>query len=130
MALSFEELRQMQKFNQDADMRELRIHRLKQNQAEALKVSNLIQDPNWEIFCRYAEHLQREYEARAERQKEILFGGYLPPEKYNHVFIELSREQAFANGIKVTLTIAKTIVEQGEKAAAELKLVDNKDNQA
>lgn len=121
MAHTLEEIAARYDFAKTHHNRAERVAQLRQNQSEALRVSHLIADPNWEIWCRYVEQLKRGVEERMERAKNTLLD--LPP---NHpgLVMELAgyREcRAQVKAYETCLSIAKVIVEQGEAAVKELQ---------
>ncbi len=121
MALGFNEI--------DARNKALNNHRseakdfqLKQQQATGQKMSELAAHPLWEVYGRHVESVKAFNEASVKADEAKLLHEYLNAEDYAKLKISLAYKHGAIQSLTTALTIAKTLIEQGEKAAEELKL--------
>lgn len=101
-----------------------RAAELNRIKAEATVISVLTADPKWEAYGRYLEMLKKIPQAQLANATRKLNGPVAldPKEYYQTKFDQLKAEAALAAYDNVIL-VAKTIIEQGEVAVAELAIL-------
>ena len=123
MSQSLEELKPF--LAKDAeDRKAARIFQLRAKIEAAQKVSELVADPRWELWGRHIEAMRDAHQVQASSARWRLCAKFLQGEEYLKVKIVQVEEDAAVKALNQALLVAKTLIEQGEKAAEELKTVD------
>ena len=83
-------------------------------------LSELRADPRWEVYGRYIEQERAKNEASAKAQERALLDMVNPMPALDELKakLRLAHNQGAMEAYKVALEIAKTLIEQGEKAEA------------
>ena len=95
--------------------------------ARAKSAAQLTIDPRWTVFVHELEKDLEQKNSAAQTCAEILTrSGILEPTAYGNLKLDQIRNQSFVEGLQRALDIVKWALEDGEKALAILKVVDNK----
>ena len=100
-------------------MRQLRGH-----VAVADKVSQLVSDPRWEVWGRHVEAIKDYYAKRQAVAAAKLLTETLSGDEYVKAKVAHASSLEAVKVLDYALNMAKTLIEQGEKALAELRQYD------
>lgn len=129
MSQSLEELKPF--LAQDAEERKaMRIFQLRAKMEAHQKISELIADPRWELWGRHIEAMRDVHQAKATTTSKRLIAEFLQGEEYMKVKMAQIEADAAVKALNQALLVAKTLIEQGEKAAEELKILDKVEQSA
>jgi hypothetical protein len=86
-------------------------------------------DPNWEIFGRYIENEKAKHEASAKIQEAALLSIDQPLDGTEQLRtrLRLAHNRACVDVFTFVLTLAKTLIERGEQAEAEIAKLISQD---
>jgi hypothetical protein len=97
---------------------------LKRQQGEAEVMSRLTASPEWEIYGRKLEfELNRAKQLRA-RLENALLTQVLNPQDYIEAKVHQAGAKSMVEALEFSLNVAKTLIEKGEKAIAELTFME------
>jgi len=124
MGTSFEEMRGY--LRADADKRKAdHVTQLKTAQYVGEEISGLVSDPRWELYGRHINSLVKFHAAARDRYQAEIDKGIFDPQKYTETLCRKQEHAAAARAYETALTVAKTLIESGAKAAEELKVLAN-----
>jgi hypothetical protein len=100
--------------------------KLEQAQAQGEQMSVLTATPEWESYGRKLEAEISRAKAIKERIEKLFLdpSKVLSPADYMEAKIHQGQAAAYLDALNFALNVAKTLIEQGEKAVAELNLLD------
>lgn len=106
------------------------VYRARVQQAEGMKISQLVADPNWELYGRYIEREKERHEASAKGLESLLLDTINPPDEKEglKIRLRLAHNRACVEAYTLALTIAKTLIESGRDAEAEIAKLISVDN--
>lgn len=106
--------------------------RFRQVQAQGIKMSELVADPRWEIYGRYIETERANHEASAKGIESKLLDDLNPlePHEERKARLHLAHNRAAIEAYTLALSIAKTLIERGQAAEAEIARMVFLDNQS
>lgn len=129
MGQSLEELKPF--LTQDTeDRKAARIFQLRAKMEAHQKVSELVADPRWEFWGRHIEAMRDAHQARATTASRRFIAEFLQGKEYVKVKMAQVEADSAVRALNQAILVAKTLIEQGEKAAEELKTIDNIQNSA
>lgn len=111
----------------DQEKRRARITQLKAQHGVGQKVSELLTDPRWELWGRHVEAVRESYQRKLDAATAKILSDSLSDEDFRRVKLERAKWAEAVTALTTALTIAKTLIENGEKAAGELKEIDSKE---
>ena len=120
MSLSFEEI-QAQQRPQREQARADHVRQLRERQEVGQKMSELMADPRWEIWGRHLESMRDQAKDRLALIEIKLTSEVLSPDEYLRVKVSQAQARGMWQSYNNALLLAKTLIEQGEKAVEELK---------
>jgi hypothetical protein len=100
------------------------VHQLRERQVVGQKISELLADPRWEIYGRHVEAVRDSYQRRLDAVGADLLTQFYSETEYMKKRCEYAQAKEAVKALDTALTIAKTLIEQGEAAAAEINKVD------
>ncbi len=97
-------------------------YRAKVQQAEGMKISQLVADSNWELYGRYIEREKERHEESAKIQQAALLNIDSPLDGPDLLKcrLRLAHNVACVQAYALALSIAKTLIERGVDAGAEI----------
>ena len=126
MSYSREELKDFLAERQHQD-KVVAIEHAQIKKARAKIAAQLTIDPRWTVFVHELEKDLEQKQSAAQTCAEILTrSGILEHTAYGNLKLDQIRNQSFVDGLQRALDIVKWALEDGEKALAILKVVDNK----
>lgn len=127
MTESGKSLEEMSSFllNDAENRKQARVHQLRAQQATAQKISELVADPRWEVYGRHVEAIRDLYTRKRDAASAKLLGKVLPRDEYVEAAVDMASHAAAVRALNEALTVAKTLIEHGEKAVEALKILDN-----
>ena len=93
-------------------------------------ISRLKADPNWEIYGRYIEGQIKSHQLQANSCEDKLLNMFLKPEDYGQIKVKHTYNQGWVDALEFCLSIAQTLIEEGEKALEESSALTTKGDQA
>lgn len=126
MGQSLEELRPYLKLG-EAARKSNAAFQLRERQAVGRKMSELVADPRWEQYGRHLDAIKESYIRRNGVATAKLTGNLLLGDEYLQVKMEQLRTEEAIKALNTALKIAKTLIEEGEKATEDLKSFDSKE---
>ena len=117
MAYGLEDLApHIKKLEKDQQVKVLDHMRLVQGVGSVM--SELQADPKWAVYGNHLEEIKRRYkDQQAGAERLLLDGKFMNNEEYGRVKLQQAECKGTVKGIEIALSIAKDLIENGEKAA-------------
>jgi hypothetical protein len=117
MAYGLEDLTpHIKKLEKDQQLKVL--DRLRLAEGVGSVMSELQADPKWAIYGNHLEELKQRYKLQQEGAERLLLDGkFMNNEEYGRAKLNQAECKGMVKGIELALSIAKELIESGEKAA-------------
>jgi len=94
---------------------------LRQQAAVGVAMQDLVIEPKWKVYADHIEAVrQRHEQSKASLEQQLADGKFLANEEYGQIRIDLAREKAWCEALMLSLTITKTLIDNGEFASAAI----------
>lgn len=106
-----------------ANLRLSLAQQARQTEYEAQAMSELIADPNWEIWQRSIQAEKARHQAIFKGLGDNMLSGRnkITLEAFQQLKIELATHEAWIMALNFAVAVAKNVIEKGEQAAEEVK---------